>query len=393
MKPLILLLLIFSIFLIWQNQHLNPPLPKKTLEDYSNQILATCSKQDYPPSCYQKEIPKLMDPPINISMEDAFKVTGIVQLKDSAFSYCHSLAHELSAKETRKNLSSWLNIIPRCPVNSVCDNGCLHGTLQEKFRSDVLSDEQIETLKPDLAIACEPRNVWDPTGFERKECYHGLGHLSLYATGANFKKALEICDSIALKNDHTLLIVCYEGLFMQLFQPLEPEDEALVKGKVPKKETLRNFCLQFDGIDQQEACWIEGWALFREEVKTAEGIVKFCTTPSNPQKQNRCFSSLFHTTGRRLNFDTGKIIDLCNKIPEEQQGRCFAHAGLMAAIENKIFIDKATKLCSFAKTKGSTDDCFRILVKYANYNFHKGSSEFIQACNDLPEPWKTDCLK
>lgn len=390
---ILLIALILSFFLIRQNQHLSSSLPKETVEDYSNQVIATCSKQEYPPSCYNQEIPKLMDPPINISMEDAFKVVDIVQQRDSSLGFCHFLAHKLSAKEQAEN-PDWLNIIPRCPVNGMCTNGCLHGTLQERFRNEVLSDEQIETLKPDLAIACERRDDWNPTGFEQQDCYHGFGHLSLYITGANFKKALEICDSIALKNDYEYMpTICYEGVFMQLFIRLEPEDEALVKGKVPTKETLREFCLKFNGVDQVEACWMSGWPLFKEELKNASGIVKFCTTPSDTRKQNRCFSLMSNTMAQRLNFDTGKIVALCNKIPEEKQGRCFAYAALSMTNEDKMFIETATKLCSFAKTKRGLDECYRILLKHSSYNFHKGSSEFIEFCNSLIEPWRSDCLK
>lgn len=394
MKPSILLIaFIFSLFLIWQNQHLNPTLPQKTLEDYANEVLATCSKEDYPPSCYKEEIPKLMDPPINISMEDTFKIIDFVQLKDSSFGFCHFVAHKLSAKEQAKN-PDWLSIIPRCPVNGICGSGCLHGTLQEKFRREVLSDEQIEALKPDLSVVCEPRGGWNPTGFEQRECYHGLGHLLLYVTGANFKKALEVCDTITLKNDYEYLpVICYEGVFMQLFAPLEPEDEALVKGKVPDKETLREFCLKFNGVDQVEACWMSGWLLFKEEVKDVSGIVKFCTTPSDYNKQNRCFSTMFHIAAQRLNFDTDKIINLCSKISEERQGSCFARTGLSMISENKRSIGTATFLCSLAKTKKSLNECYKLLVEHAGYHFHKDSMELIEFCNGLIEPFKSDCLK
>lgn len=373
----------------------NGALKKSEFADLSylaNQIIEKCASSSYRPTCYDEQVPKLMDKPYNISLEEAFKITRIIQAQDSSFQYCHVLGHRLSSKEVAKNPQSWMNIIPRCPANGMCANGCLHGALQERFRSESLSDEQIETVIPDLQIACEARSNWNPTGLDQAICYHGLGHLTMYMTNADFEKSLEICDRIAKKDDgRDLTGVCYEGLFMQLFQPLEPEDFALAQGKEPKKDQLSTFCGQFGTKRQQQACWEEGWPLYREAIKTAEGIVNFCSRSPNPLQKDHCYDMIFHTVGQGSNFDADKITKLCNQIPLKRRGLCFASGALSMIQADKKFVDQATKFCLSAKPDKATDECYSRLADFATYNFHKGTEDLNRFCSGLPENLRPRC--
>ncbi|MBX9765211.1 hypothetical protein K2X83_01060, partial [Patescibacteria group bacterium] len=113
------------------------PSPEKNLERLAEKVIATCSKESYPPTCYDEEIPRLMD--TGLSMEEAFQVTTVIQNKVSDYFYCHVLGHNLSAKETAKDPSKWTEVVARCPVG-MCSNGCLHGAAQERFRAESLSE-------------------------------------------------------------------------------------------------------------------------------------------------------------------------------------------------------------------------------------------------------------
>lgn len=364
---------------------------KQKLQEYANSILKKCNSETYRPKCYDDEIPKFMD---SVSMEDAFAVTQIIQSKDDTYQYCHVLAHRLGAAETKKNPDRWLDIIPRCPANGMCSYGCSHGVLQEKFRTDILADDQIKAIEGDLKEACEARSSWDPTPIDQAICYHGLGHLALYITDASFYKSLAICDKIAKKDDgRDLRALCYQGTFMQLFQPLEPEDEALVKNKTPAKDDLMSFCMQFDNEDKREACWVEGWPLYREEIKTAKGIVHFCTIPSSLKTQDLCFSMIFHTVGQGNNFDSNSIDNVCKDIPVERRAECYSDGALSMIQADKKFIDRATDLCSFVKPTDLSDDCYKKLASLASYNFHPDSEDFNHFCSNLPQPWKGKCLE
>lgn len=356
----------------------------------AGEIIEKCKPTSYHPACYDEEVPKFIS---IISMEEAFEVTGMIQDQDPSFAYCHVLGHKLSSLETAKDPSKWIDIIPRCPANGMCSNGCLHGALQERFRSESLSDQQIEDVTPDLKITCEARNGWKPTPLDQAICYHGLGHLIMYITDANFEKSLMICDLIGKKGDgRNFSGVCYEGVFMQLFQPLEPEDFALAEGKSPERKKLKDFCTQFNTKQQQQACWEEAWPLYREEVKTAQGIVNFCNNSPNPAQIDHCFEMLFTGAAQNVNFDSKTITKLCSQIPLQRRGQCFASGARGMTQADKKFTDKAIQLCHQAQPSSIDEECFKILVDFSAYDFKSGSEDFLRLCNGLPDPWKDKCL-
>src|SRR6185436_3393431 len=213
----------------------------------------------YKPACFDKEIPQLMR---SISMEDAFQVASVVQNSEPSYGYCHVLGHELSARETAKNPNDWKDVIHRCP-QGICSNGCLHGAAQERFRGEVLNADELVKAQQELIGVCDKTATWNPTGLEAAECFHGLGHLSMYITGGELMRSVNICDTIAIGSDgKPYNTLCYEGAFMQLFQPLDEEDRVLVKDKGPAtKDQLAQFCKQFGPNDKVEACWREGFTM------------------------------------------------------------------------------------------------------------------------------------
>lgn len=358
-----------------------------SLAKYADIILSKCSKESYHPACYDKEIPKLMD---SISFEDAFKVTRIVQEKDPTYQYCHVLAHNLSAREVAKDPSKWKELVSRCP-SGMCSNGCIHGGFQERFRAESLTDKQIIEIKPDLKNLCEDRDNWHPTGLEQASCYHAIGHLTMYMTSANIDKSIALCKEVAIKNDRRDFgQLCFDGVFMQIFQPLEPEDFALVKGKVPTKENVEAFCSKYTG-QMKGSCLSESWPLFRDELQKPEGLVAFCSK-SEASEQNRCYSAIIYVLTPQFNFDLQKIEAYCSGLPENISKICFANAASRMIETDYRNANKAASLCSNA-ISASQNACFEELLKYSDYNFHAGSEEFLKFCNALPNTWKDKCLK
>lgn len=353
----------------------------------ADRIIDICSNQNFRPSCYDKEIPKLMD---YISMEDAFEVTRIVQDKDSNYSYCHVLGHELSAREVQKDPDKWKDVVSRCPTG-MCSNGCIHGVFQERFRAETFTDEQIVKLKPDLEFLCEKRNSWSPTGLEQASCYHALGHLTMYITNADIKKSITLCEEIAKKPDgRDLSQLCFDGAFMQIFQPLEPEDFALIEGKEVKKDELYSFCQRFDGI-KRDSCWTEGSSLFREEIAKPEGLVNFCSKASS-EGRNRCYDALIYVVTARTGLDEDKMFNYCSKLPGDIQGRCFANSASRMVEVDYRNAEKASNLCVRGEIFDKNGECFNELIIYSTFNYHPNSEPFFQLCNSLPGEWKSKCL-
>ena len=358
-----------------------------TLAQYAKEVLAKCGKDKYRPGCYDKEIPELMD---SISMEDAFSVTQRVQQKDPSYAFCHVLGHNLSAKEVAKDPSKWKEVVTRCP-SGVCSNGCIHGGFQERFRSESLSAQQLEDAKADLLDLCEPRGKWRPTGLEQGSCYHAVGHLLMYMTNADLGKSTDLCSEIAKKSEGgDYSQVCFDGTFMQIFQPLEPEDFALVKGKQPTKEEVSSFCGKFSGR-KRGSCMSESWPLFRNEIMTPDGLVKFCSQ-TLPQELDRCYTSLFYVLPVQFNFDIETMRTFCTGLPQKRKGQCFANIASRLIETDYRNIEKSVGLCRDAIPYDSGGACFQELLVYSTYNFHAGSEEFYHLCNSLPGEWKERCL-
>lgn len=362
----------------------------KDLEEYANLVLTKCASSTHHQSCYDKEIPILMDGPAKLTLEEAFGVTKFVQEKDNLFPYCHVLGHNLSAKEVKKDPSKWKEVLSRCP-SGLCSNGCIHGGFQERFRAESFTDEEVEGIKPDLKSICEKRSSWNPTGLEQASCYHALGHLTMYITDADINHSISLCEEIAVKADgRNYLQVCLDGVFMQIYQPLEPEDFALISGKEVTREEVDSFCADFSAY-AKASCISESWPLYREEImKNGDALVALCSKEEK-ENQPRCFGGLFYVLTAQFNFDLEKIKNYCLALPKDLGGSCFTNAATRMIETDYRNITKSINLCSSADALGQ-EDCFNELLEYSTYNFHVGSPEYFQLCNSLPDPWKDKCL-
>jgi len=361
---------------------------KISLEEYANKIVSTCESASHRPTCYDKTIPDLMD---YVSMEDAFKITFLVQGKDPEYAYCHVLAHELSAREVIKDPSRWKDVATRSP-SGICSNGGIHGAFQERFRGEFFTDEELVAIKPELMDLCEKRENWSPTGLEQASCYHAMGHLTMYLTEADINRSLVLCDDLAVKGNRDYKHLCYDGVFMQIFQPLEPEDFSLIKGKEITKDTHEKFCDKFTG-EAKGSCWSEGWPLYRQELmKDPKALTAYCKKASTEERE-RCFSSIMYVMTAMFNLDATKVMSYCPGLQGEEIGKCFASAaGRMIEVDYRN-IKKAVDLCSASAPHDPKNACFSMILVFSRYNYKPESPEFYEVCNSLPEMWKNKCLE
>lgn len=364
------------------------PLSEQQVRLLAADVLAICKDSKYHPTCYEEEIPKLME---SISMEDAFRVTRAVQGEDASFPYCHVLGHELSAREVSRDPANWKDVVSRCP-SGMCSNGCIHGGFQERFRAESLTDEQVLAIKPELMTLCEKRSNWNPTGLEQASCYHALGHLTMYLTLADIDKAIVLCEELTIKADgRDFSRLCYDGVFMQVFQPLEPEDFALIKGKEVTRDQVGSFCGEHSGA-KKGSCLSESWPLFREELMSdPKNLVSFCAK-EDANEQDRCYSALFYVLTAQFQFDSDRITDYCAGLSGQRRAQCFANAASRLIETDYRNINASVAICKKADTHGAGNTCYQELVMYSTYNFHAGSLEATSLCDALPEQWKTACL-
>lgn len=391
-KVLLGLLVLFigaqiAVLFFLKDQIVDPEVSVNILQSYADKVIAKCKKAEYRPTCYDVQIPKLMD---TISMEDAFTVTTIVQDLDPTYSYCHVVGHKLSAREVAKDPSKWKDVVTRCP-SGVCSNGCIHGGFQEKFRKQMFTDADIEKYTPDLAGICEARDDWKPTGVEQASCYHAVGHLTMYVTNGEIQKALPLCDVISKKEggrDYTML--CYDGAFMQIFQPLEVDDFSLVEGKQPTRETVFSFCSAFS-LAQQASCVNESWPLFREEIMTPEGFLEHCSHSPTEYGKNYCYTVLAYIVTPKLQFDPQKTSAFCGALPKSASLVCIRNAATRMIETDTRYIPKAVTLCEAVKDTLAKNTCFQELATRATYYLGENTQARWDLCGMLPERWKGAC--
>ncbi len=368
-------------------------LPKKTLQEQADVVIKKCAQVAYAPSCYDEEIPKLMN---HISMEEAFEVTRLVQAKDQRYLYCHVLAHNLSLAETNKDITKWKDVVTRCPT-TFCNNGCQHGALMRRFNAESLTDAQIEEVKPDLTSVCEPRGTWNPREIERSMCYHALGHLNMFITKADIPKSVQLCDEIAIKSDgRNYAQTCTQGVLMSVYQPLEPEDYALVKGLTPTKDGVDAFCAQFTG-EAWFACHSESWPLFRQDINDPYGLMRFCSYTDDPGKKQNCIATALSILTVSMVVDRGGQLDAlktyCDQLPNVQKGQCFAAAAFRLIQIDPRFTQKAIEACRIAENSGVGFDCYAYILQHKEQSFAKGSTEAVEFCQQFEGLWRQRCLE
>lgn len=363
--------------------------PRSTIAQYAADVVALCAQAPSRSLCYDKEIPKLMDR--GLSMEDTFAVTVLVQESDPSYVYCHVLGHILSEKETAKDPSKWVEVVRRAP-SGLCSNGAIHGAFQERFRRESLPDAEIVELKPILQTICRPEENWKPTHLEQATCTHALGHLTMYITEADIMKSLHVCDDVAINEQgYDFRQLCYDGVFMQLYQPLEPEDFALIEGGEVSKNERDAFCSSFSG-ERFTSCITESWPLYIDEIRTPRGTLAFCNPFQTDSKTfNRCLRNVSYILTVQFAFDQVKISEFCNGWPYEYRSICFSSAATRFIETDWRNTERAVSLCT--RADDSANSCFEELIVQSTYALRPKSKEALTLCDALPPPFRGQCLE
>jgi len=363
--------------------------PALSLSTYANQALTRCQEQSNRQTCYEQVVPELVS---SLKLNDQFAVVSLIMDQDRSYNYCHVLGHRLGTASVRGSPDTWAEAVSSCASGS-CSNGCIHGALQEKFDVDGLTAEQVGTLIPQLRLVCENRSGWQPTENDRTGCYHALGHTTIYLTKAAVPESIQLCQEIAINktNGRSYLQNCLEGLFMQIFQPLEPEDSDLVKNLTPTKDQLFGFCDQYSD-QSREACYREGWVLYGEELQNPDKLTWFCTRITTDRATSNCYSKMFYTLMNTFNFDLDKMENLCLGLTGNWVDRCFADAASRYITAEKNFADRAVAACQEAGRLGHGEACYSQLASYSAVVYGVGSTDQNSFCQKLPVTWQEQCL-
>lgn len=357
---------VIFLFVFYRENHVD-------IEDYAERVYQVCSDSKEIEKCYDKELSDLMD---KVSMEEVFEVTRIVQMRDKNYPYCHVLGHKLAAIETKKDPTKWKEVISRCPAG-VCSNGCVHGAFQEKYRMDVDSFTDFDVIVSELADVCKGRVGWSPSGLEQASCFHALGHLLMYVSKADILLATKTCDKIAKDAEFDYTSVCYDGAFMQIYQPLEQEDRELIVGKEITRDNVESFCKDFRDI-KKESCVIESWPLYIKEITSPKSVGVLCDQLNGDSREN-CYRDVFYIIPIQFHFDWKLMVSYCGGFDVGRQEVCALTMASRIMEMNYESYDKAVEFCEKFEENVSTS-CLKGLVSYANFSLVNRSEIYDNFC-------------
>jgi len=366
---------------------------EKSVNDYAKELVNLCADADYRPYCYEKAIPKLTS---ELETYKIFDVIRAIRQYDEEYLFCHVAAHELGQYEVAKDPNNWLDVLAQSPSDGLCSNGFAHGAVVARFNGETFSDEELVHIIEEFKLVCEPRDSWDPTNLQRAMCYHGLGHVLVHVTEADVSKSLAACEEIAYQNGEDFRRVCREGVYMQLFQPLEPEDYALIDSleMKPNRENIQEFCQLYSQNNAEfDVCWREAWPFFNEDIHTAEGIENYCNVIKGSAGEDQCYVTAFTINGRHYLGDKDFIKSVCDFVAYKRQGICYGVAANAYIEEDPQLAPAGIQLCALVEDSVVQSECYEYLVNVADFNFHQGSEAFISFCEALPAKWVSKCKR
>ncbi len=354
----------------------------------TDNIIKKCALNSDHRACYEQEVPKLY--PL-LTVPEIFDVVRNIRKRDTSYQFCHLLAHTLAEEVVSQDPDHWLDWIPYNPPDGLCSNGFIHGVIIGRFRDEDLSDQKLAEALPDFARACESHKDWRPSVLEQAICYHGLGHLYVFITNADLHRALSLCEQTANSPTNDFRRMCHEGVFMQIFQPLEPDDFALVDQLpyIVTADNYRSFCASYTSSKYVGACLREAWPMHSSKVLDGSGVVPFCTGQPAGEEEN-CYKSIFSLIGKQYLEKPQEGIDACMRIPTPQRSSCVGFIARMILEESRDDGQATVEICNHAP-ESEQDLCFIELARAAEYSFSNGSAQKAAFCSLLPQIFKDMC--
>lgn len=362
-------------------------LGSETARADAQSIVETCKQEADSAACYEREISGLY--PARL-LREAFEVIREIRRSDISYQFCHVAAHKLGEEAVAEDPTKWIDLIPLNPPDGLCSNGFIHGIIVGRFRNDTLDIPTLEKTIPDFARACEPRSDWSPSSLDQAICYHGMGHLFMFITSADIRRSLDVCARITKSPTGNFERVCREGVFMQIYQPLEPDDFALIEllPEKPTQENYRRLCAAYKDNEDEGACLREAWPLFEKEIRKG-AVAPFCVGQPDADEEFRCFESTLTIIGRGSLGNEAGASAVCMAVPERQRALCYTLVAQAFLEEDRTTGARALAFCARAEDTVA-EACLSTLVSRARFIFGD-TEERARFCEEVPEEHRSAC--
>ncbi len=359
-----------------------------SIDSEARAIVADCTAKGGDHSaCYESEVPNLYP---QYDVPSIFSIIREIRTMDPSYQFCHVLGHKVGERVVAEDPSAWVNAIPLNPADGLCSNGFIHGVVGGRFRSEVLDDATIQKFMPDFKIACEPHDGWQPSDLDRAICYHGMGHLFDFITNADITKSLALCRQVTPDSYER---VCVQGVFMQIYQPLEPDDYALIAQmkEKPSTTTVQTYCKRFSNDPMaQGSCIEESWPLQQPHILDGTAVGKLCSWEPNADEADVCYIAMASIVGRMTLDNPDRTVAACSKFPADRQATCYSYSAEAVLEENRTDASSAIALCQRAGSAVASQ-CLSLLVNHAQFMFGPNQSQLQAFCSALPEQYRAEC--
>jgi len=361
--------------------------PTSTIQ-YAKAAVTQCASESDHAACYESVIPALYP---KLSVAQLFEVVREVRREDTSYQFCHVLAHKIGERVVAEDPSKWVDAIPLNPADGICSNGFVHGVVGGRFRAEVLSTSSITQLLPDFKRACEPRTGYAPSDLDRSICYHGMGHLFDFITNADIPVALGLCTKTTPEDYRRM---CIEGVFMQINQPLEPDDFELIKQMAvkPTEDTVRSYCATFKDPLYVGACLRESWPYFTAGIKNGTEVAEFCSGQPDALRTTNCYESMSSIVGRMTLSDIHQADAACKNFPAKWRQMCYNYSAEAVLEEDRNDASKAIALCGLAGGDMTTQ-CQQLLVDHSRFLFGQNTAQRDAFCAALPQDLRAACMR
>ncbi len=284
---------------------------------------------------------------------------------------CHPLSHEVG----HIALHFYGNIPAAAPEYiPTCSSGYYHGLLEE-YLANVPSYDQ------GIVDACGDPNK--EIFFNWFQCTHGEGHGVMQFRDDEVPLALKDCD--LLPDIKQAREICYGGVFMENITTDEKTGHA---SKYIKKEDPLYPCNAPEIADKYRgSCYF----LASSQILKINGYnFKDAFVQCDKAEQQYkwlCFQSLGRDVSGTALGDIHKVIEMCQYGQPVNNGDCFFGAERNFVNEKGEF-DVGIALCEAAPEQYK-NKCFSAV--YLDLSLYKKGQDFIDVCNKISEPYKTDC--
>lgn len=341
--------------------------PERTQDaiPYVRTKMEHCYTQDRSAQCYKSTAIDFLN---HFSLKEILLVFEENETRQEFFNNCHGVAHYLGQESYRRTKS-----IRKVFANSsrACLGGTYHGAVEGYFMEKKIDFNDDASISREVGILCGSQKDYKRIQ-EFTECYHGLGHATMFITDNELPRALMLCDGILVHGERVL---CYTGVFManadslnNVDHPSEflKEDDPLYPCPI-LKEQYQRMCYTYGTLSR-----------FQYDLSTS---IEICERI--PRKyQNECFETLGHDR-TMVSADENELKDQCAQI-KDTTSRDYCIRGvaynLVVRFGTQSFLPFS--FCSLIASE-STHSCFERVNNAFQINASAYPEEFTAQCNKI----------